>query len=168
MIQYLLILIISYLGLFAGFFLCKISPEELNAGNKYFKFLNKIIIATLLFLLIKSFFQTAGLVYTILLGILCLFSIKINLNSGFGPQILYGIFPILLFYSSYKGNYFEIFASLIFLYGMIYTSYFLKEFTDFNNRKILLNNYTVFKKLFFRTNLYIILGVITIIIKFII
>jgi hypothetical protein len=106
--------IYGYLGLIAGYFLTRISPEEMKPGNKYFK-IGKIVIVFLIgvFTLYLGTAYCCGfkvifpLVFGLILGML--FD-KIYLILGFGIALA-------------SGNFATILASLIFLFGMFEASF---------------------------------------------
>lgn len=113
-INYVLSVIVVFLGLIIGIIIAKYTKEELQTGKKYFTLLQKLFLFIISLLLL--FFFKLNIIYIIILSILFiifLFFIKLKKNI-----IMYNLLAIVLFISSSKEIYFIYISSLIFLYGI--------------------------------------------------
>lgn len=113
LLNYSLAAIISYIGLFIGFFLAIIAKEEIKPGKKYFMILQKIILLlAFIFLLIYL-----NLNYILVLLILVFIVVYISKTENKIP-LIYIILSIIFYLSSKNSNLLIIESSLIFLYGI--------------------------------------------------
>ena len=112
LINYVLLSVVTYLGLFCGVLLVKIAPEEQRPGKKYFLILQKIIFTIIGILLIINF-STINLALVI---VAILFLAQKNINY----HIAYIFFTALIFLTVLQKNSFLIlsFTALVFLFGM--------------------------------------------------
>lgn len=110
-LQYLLIFVLSFLGVFAGGILALISPEELKAGKKYWIFSKYIF----LLLIIAAIFYYSILYSNIITAILISGAlIFLKLAKGEYPA-----FAFVFFFSWIVNlDFLLIIASLIFIYGL--------------------------------------------------
>ena len=109
MYQDILLIIISFIGLFFGVFLAINSPEEMKPGRKYFYFLEEILLLIIIGLVASTikFSLVSGL---ILLG-------GIVLGSLLKKEYLY--FGLIIF-SLFASSLWIYLIALIFLYGLPY------------------------------------------------
>ncbi|MBU0665734.1 MAG: hypothetical protein ABIC91_02130 [Nanoarchaeota archaeon] len=112
MIDYLLISVFVFLGLFVGLFIGWLSKEELKAGEKYFLLLQKAIFVACVFLLFYNY-------NWVLLG--CLLSVFfivlfLKVKKDF-VMLSYIAFSFILFFASFNKQYLPILSTLVFLYG---------------------------------------------------
>ena len=109
LINYTLLTIVTYIGIFCGVVLSFISPEELKPGRRYFLIMQKI----LLFLMSISLFYHITFINIILSLTIVLFAI-IQKNSF----IAYLLFAIIIFINVQNIALVTIISVLIFLYGL--------------------------------------------------
>ena len=109
LINYTLLTIVTYIGIFCGVVLSFISPEELKPGKRYFLIMQKI----LLFLMSISLFYHITFINIILSLTIVLFAI-IQKNSF----IAYLLFAIIIFINVQNIALVTIISVLIFLYGL--------------------------------------------------
>ena len=105
MIDYILTLIVSFLGVFLGGILALISPEELKPGKKYFKIVGWAVLIALLAL--SLYFSQ--IIWFILIAVLILFLKVFNRE--------YPALAFVLFFSFFA-DFLFIAASMIFIYGL--------------------------------------------------
>ena len=113
-LNYSVIALIAYIGLFIGFILAIMAKEELKPGKKYFIFLQKaILLLIFLFLFIGFNYLSVLLLFALIL----IYVLKKRIEFGESPYI-YTILAIIFYLSSKNLNQFVIESSLIFLYGL--------------------------------------------------
>ncbi len=115
-LNYFLVSIIAYLGLFLGVILIKLAPEEQKPGKKYFILFKKI----LFFLILASllFFYEINIIFSVILLVfifILMFNKKIRLDKAY---LIYFLLGIVFYLSSKIFNLFIIESILIFLYGI--------------------------------------------------
>lgn len=115
-VNYFFASIASFLGLFAGFVLIKIAPEEQKPLQKYFDLLRKIILFLIFAFLI--FYYYGDWLYFIVLISLIAFLLLIEYKLKNHAILTYAILGILFYLSSRNISLFAIESSLIFLYGL--------------------------------------------------
>ncbi|MBN1157213.1 hypothetical protein JXA85_06325 [Candidatus Woesearchaeota archaeon] len=132
-------IVASWLGLFLGAFLGTINSiqVELKPGNRYFRFLQRAIIAAILVLLVFFNFNNALLVIFIVLFFISFFLKKEKTIS----QFHYLLFGILAFFV-YKTNQSPLFLSLIFLHGFPTGTLFAYEEKEKRRLKLFLLLFT--------------------------
>lgn len=116
LLNYSLAAIISYMGLFIGFFLAIIAKEELREGKKYFIYLQKIILL-LIFVFLLIYLRLNNILTVIVLIAILIPLLKTEKTLNTSPYI-YPILAVILYLSSKTLNLFIIESSLIFLYGL--------------------------------------------------
>ncbi|MBW2993343.1 hypothetical protein KY317_02110 [Candidatus Woesearchaeota archaeon] len=109
-LNYFLVVIICFIGIYAGFLLGMIAKEELKAGKKYFLLFQKILFAVVII-------STMIAVNKIYLAIVLFFILAYFMVYS-RDVFIYLIFGILLFLNSRYGNLFLMQSCLIFLYGL--------------------------------------------------
>ena len=114
-LNYILAVVITFLGLFVGFLLALIAEEELKPGKPYFIFLQNLIFSLIIFFLL--FFSELTVWLAILIATLTfIFLIKTNINS-----IAIYLSLAFIFNGAFR-NLLKVFileASLVFIYGII-------------------------------------------------
>lgn len=106
---YLLLLVLVFLGLFAGLLVGYLCQEELKPGMKYFNWLRHLIFITIL---IIFFIKNPSWLFMILVAvIIILFSLNKN------RETLYYYALALIFFLSWRYNGFNLVSPLIFIYG---------------------------------------------------
>lgn len=115
-LNYSLSAIISYLGLFIGFFLALIAKEEIRPGKKYFILLQKVILLLIfIFLIVNIELNYQIILLFLVFAILQIYRTKKEFNE---LPYTYIILAIIFYISSKRLNLFIIESSLIFLYGL--------------------------------------------------
>ena len=114
LISYFAALVISFLGLFFGLSLAYIAPEELKPGEKYLKFLQKIILSSIIALHIY-FFNLHIIVSLIFVAIIVILIFKFF--QKISSNVLYFALGLLFFLASKDGKLFLLNALLIFFFG---------------------------------------------------
>lgn len=112
LINYVLLSLITYLGLFCGVLLIRIAPEEQRPGKKYFLILQKIIFTVIGILLVINF----SVINLALAAAVILFLVQKNIHY----HTAYIFFTALIFLTVLQKNGFLIlsFTALVFLFGM--------------------------------------------------
>ncbi|MBW2982422.1 hypothetical protein KY343_06085 [Candidatus Woesearchaeota archaeon] len=111
-LNYLLVLGLAFLGLFAGLLLGYIAKEELKPGKKYLVWLQNIILIIAAVLVLYSF--QLHIILFILIGILItLVLIYLQPKAVIGYIILASLILLIM----EKPNFFMLTSSLTFLYG---------------------------------------------------
>lgn len=114
LLNYFLVVVICFLGIYAGFLLGLIAKEELKAGRRYFIVFQKI----LLIIMIAS----AIFVVRNIFASLCLAGVLVYLifaKHRAKDTDVYVIFGVLIFLSSRYDNLFLMQSALIFLYSLL-------------------------------------------------
>lgn len=127
--QFASALIISYLGLAAGFLLASVTREELPTGRKFFPLLERIAIFAVMAVVLDFFsIHLAGRVAAYVVLLLLLLR-PLNL------PLLYAFFGFTAAFTMRDANTFLVISSIIFLSGMLFGSdYFaasIKKKADF-------------------------------------
>lgn len=150
LIEYILTLVISFLGILLGGVLALIAPEELKAGEKYWKILEWFLLIIIIAVLI---YYSSNLIIAILLTAL-LVGLKIIKKE-------YPAMAFALFLGAYD-NFLFLIGSLIFLYGLPKGTLDSMKIINVKNAKKqrVASMYNLFKK----NVLYLILGIIMIIV----
>jgi len=112
-INYFLVLIVSFLGIFIGSFLAINTKEELKQGKKYFILLQKILL-TLIFGFLLSFYELQLNAVLFISLVFLVFLLFIEPNQ---PSVHIAL-AIILVLTSCSTGVFLVEASLIFLYGL--------------------------------------------------
>ena len=121
-IQYILLLIISYLGLLAGIIISYMAKEEIKSGKKYFQILKPII-----FVFIVYFFMTYLNIFPVISIILAIvfagFTFIWDKRMKFiNTNILYYSFFSVIIFETKLSYYASIIGVLIFIFGLITAS----------------------------------------------
>lgn len=113
-INYLLVSLVAFLGIFVGFFLALYTKEELKQGKKYFILLQKILL-TLIFGFLLFFFQIQ---LNIILFISIIFLVFLLVTDSNQQLPIYIALGIIFSITSCNHDIFLTVSSLIFLYGI--------------------------------------------------
>jgi len=136
LINYSLISLMSFSGLFVGMLLAFTAKEELEPGKKYFILLQKLTLLLILIFLLNFF--NINLYLRITIYILFIFLIGINIKS----QVIYPILAVVFFLSSKDTNLFITNSILIFFYGFpsgsLFAEKLIKKKKSFVFNKLLL------------------------------
>jgi hypothetical protein len=124
MIDYILALVISFAGIILGGILALIAPEELRAGEKWWKILEWVVLIIIIAFVI--YFSSAKLLWAIALSAV-LVALKIFKRE-------YPAFAFVLFLSFFEGFLF-LAASLIFIYGLPKGTLDAKQIVNMKNAK---------------------------------
>ena len=119
-LNYVLALVFSFLGVLAGLGLGYFAKEELRHGRKYFLWMQNII------LVIAGIFVLYSLNLNLILFIVLGLALTLVL-AYFEPNAIigYGLLALLVFLSIGNDNLFILMTSLVFLYGFPTGSLFL-------------------------------------------
>ncbi|MBN2368168.1 hypothetical protein JXC34_04040 [Candidatus Woesearchaeota archaeon] len=121
-VRFLLMVLVSYLGLAAGVVISRMAKEEIKPGKKYFNFLKIAILTAIVsisaFYLTESILASAGLaIFAFVFGYWFEKSrIKINKNL-----VGYIVFAVLLFFAR-EDIISAIISGLVFIYGIAVAS----------------------------------------------
>ena len=116
LLNYSLIALVSYQGLFVGLILAIIAKEELKSGKKYFLFLQKLLLLLIfIFLLIFIGLNYISVLLIFMFIMISLLKRKKEFNE---LPYTYIILAVVFYLSSKKLNPYIIESSLIFLYGI--------------------------------------------------
>jgi len=138
-INYILSVLIVFIGLIIGIIIAKYTEEELKAGKKYFSILQKLLLFVIFILFL--FFLKIKMIYIIIdcvLFIILLIVIKLKKNI-----IAYNLLAIVLFLTAKNDIFFIYLSGLIFLYGFPTGSLFYYN-TKKNKLKIFFKSYIWF------------------------
>ena len=114
MLNYILVLLISYARILIGSLLIFFAPEEQKPGRIYFKITQAIIFVLVLFFTLLSF-----RLHMILIGAVVLFvGLLLYLKKMSNSYIEYGLFAFIFYLSAKNVSLFLISSSLIFVYGL--------------------------------------------------
>ena len=115
-LNYSLVAIISYLGLFIGFFLALIAKEEIKPGKKYFILIKKIMLLLIfVFLIVNTKLNYQIILLFLVFAILQIYRTKKEFNE---LPYTYIILAIIFYMASKNTTLFVIESSLIFIYGL--------------------------------------------------
>ena len=111
-INYILLSVVSYTGLFCGVVLAFIAPEEQRPGRNYFLFAQKILLGTIVMVLLTL----NPNIYTLAISVILLTMIFFrNLNN----YVAYFLFVPALYLSINNTPLILIVSTQVFLYGML-------------------------------------------------
>jgi hypothetical protein len=115
-INYILAVLVTFLSLFLGVVLARLTKEELKPGEKYFKFLKYIFLIAVIFIsLYVSISNKDFIIFAIVLVIsLYLLFYKKKQKETY----IYALLGFIIYYSSSFINLFLLESALIFLYGL--------------------------------------------------
>lgn len=111
--QFAAAVVVSYLGLIAGFFLASMTKEELPTARKYLPWLEKLVILAVAAFVMNSFgigLAARAVVYVLLL-LFFIYSYKVKL--------LYAALGAVIFTTSRDNATFLTAAALVFVFGML-------------------------------------------------
>lgn len=112
-----------FLGLFGGFLLSWIAPEELVPGKRYFLLLQRALLALIFGVFIFSL--NFGLLYKVILAVLLSGAVAyFNIDD----RIIYPVAGVLVVLTIPDKAYLMILASLVFMYGMIVGTLFCTKY----------------------------------------
>ncbi|MBT4352639.1 hypothetical protein HOD20_08960 [archaeon] len=150
LISYIGVLLISFLSIFVGAYIAYETEEELKSGKKYFQFTYCIVLALLLFFLLREYINNVLiLIVAIIVTLFVLKLIKLKLKTF--------IFYALIFYLGSKNTSLPIVASLIFILGLLTGTLDSYKYILKKKKKDLI---FIFKKLFMQYYLFMIIGFI--------
>lgn len=158
-ISYLIVLILSFCGVFIGGILALIAPEELKRGEKYWKSLKYVFILLIIISIFYYSIKYSNMVTAILISAAIVF-LKLVKRE-------YPAFAFVLFFSSIiNQNFLLVSASLIFVYGLFIgtlgSGFFLikklNKYKRIDYKKIEIRN--IFLALLKNNILYIIFGLV--------
>ncbi len=152
-IQYILLLVISYLGLLAGIIISYMAKEEIKPGKKYF-----LILKTIIFGFIVYFFMTYLNIFPVISIILAIvfasFTFIWDKRMKFiNTNMLYYSFFSVIIFETKLTFYSAIIGMLIFIFGLVTAS--IKS-DKLEKTKLILR----IKKILGENIIYIILGLI--------
>jgi hypothetical protein len=116
-VNYLLISVLTYLGLGAGLLISWMAEEELKPGRKYFVLAHILTLTFILFFILESF--NLSLYIVLLLPLLLIIFLFRYIYTYKKSQIMYILLGIISYLALPNKSYFFIIMSLIFFYGMI-------------------------------------------------
>ncbi|MBU1199113.1 MAG: hypothetical protein KKF46_03755 [Nanoarchaeota archaeon] len=119
MLKYFILLILAFLGVFAGLLISYFAKEELKAGKIYFNIFRHILFVVILVL----FFLKN---WSILLVLVVALLIIIFSFSKYRETLYYYALAVV-FFLSWKYNGFALIAPLIFLYGLPIGGIYLQD-----------------------------------------
>lgn len=154
-INYMLILVLSFLGTFTGIILCNIAVEEIKSITKYLKYLNILLIV--LIILIATY--DINKIYSIILTIIA-FTILVLIKNNYENRWIYSSMAALLFLSTLNKESLVI-TILIFIYGIsVVTIDATKHFKNKINGQIKSSeNTSLIKKTLYKYCPYLIIGI---------
>ena len=112
-LQFAAAVVISYLGLLAGFILATMTREELPTAKKYFPWLEKLVILVVA-ALVMNFFSISIIFKAAAYALLLLFFIR-----SYNTKFVYAAFGAAAFAASKNSGMLLITASLVFLFGLL-------------------------------------------------
>ena len=139
-LQFSAVVIVSYLGLLAGFVLASVTREELPTAKKYLPFLQSLIILAAAAVAMEYF--SVGIFVKVVVYLLLLLLLAIRIKT----RPYYAVFGVLAFFVSASQNALLVLSSLVFLFGLLSGSiYFernVKRKADFTGKaaEMLVNN----------------------------
>ncbi|MBI4453335.1 hypothetical protein HY636_01710 [Candidatus Woesearchaeota archaeon] len=151
--QYLLILLVCFLGIISGFFISLIAPEELRKGKTYFEWLARIIV-----FLIVLFFILMQERLTVFVAVFMIIIIAIIIISKAYLDYLYSLSSIIIFTISNNQKSLIIESSLVFILGIITASLFMIRFEK--NEVVQGPKLRIFFQLTARYILFVVIGVL--------
>ena len=153
LIQYILILLVCFLGIAFGFILSLIAPEELRQGKRYFDWLARILIFLIMLFFIMSTTMTMfPIIFLVIVILIVLFARKSYLDY------LYPLMGIVILLTVQDINVLVIESSLIFILGLVIASLFMVRFEK--DEKISGSKTMMFLQLLLRYVLFLIIGLL--------
>ncbi|HHE36355.1 MAG TPA: hypothetical protein ENL16_00900 [Candidatus Woesearchaeota archaeon] len=130
MLAYLIILVITFLGLFTGLLIGWLAKEELKPGRKYLSiFKHVLFIAILIIFFVKNW---SVLFVIFIAGLIIIYSFSKHWET------LYYYALAVIFFLSWRYNGFAFLGPLIFLYGFPIGSIYLLEHMKVQRKQVLL------------------------------
>ena len=122
-LNYVLLFIITYLGLFAGTIISYFTKEELKPGKKYFAYARPVLFSIIFFAYLNfiSLNLTISTIFSIIAGIVY-YMWGIKSNNYYSDLFAYSLFGIILFETNIT-----LIASLIFIFGLFTASIYYKQ-----------------------------------------
>tara|TARA_Y100000310_G_C20271301_1_gene618156 strand:- start:88 stop:468 length:381 start_codon:yes stop_codon:yes gene_type:complete len=115
----LLTLIFSLTGIFFGYLLTRIAPEELKSGRKYFVLIKRILFILISVFVSFYFIQYVSLLVTLIFVVLFILVFVLQLKI---KKTWTELFPFVIFLSSVifysEQNFYLVLSSLMFIYGL--------------------------------------------------
>lgn len=119
MIQFILLVIVAFVGVLAGYLLSIIAPEELKPGEKNLWWFQTLLLITILLAFLT--FRAATFWQMVLCGALLLLALRYTHKEDVDfefHRLLYVLSAVILHMSMAQIEFLIIMASLIFLYGL--------------------------------------------------
>lgn len=111
--QFAAAVVVSYLGLIAGFFLASMTREELPTAKKYLPWLEKLVILAVV-AFAMNFFGIAPAARAVAYALLLLFFIQ-----GYSLKLVYAALGAVVAAAAKDSMIFLIITSLVFLFGLL-------------------------------------------------
>ena len=150
-INYLLALIVTFLGLYVGALLGFICAEELRVGQKYFLIIKKLLLLLIFLITIFQLFISGYYIWLVMVFSLAYYLIKKNTKDSL---LFSSIFLSAAFYlSSFNADIFLLISSLIFVYALP-----IGTMIVYANKKS--NNKDIMKLIFKHNYVYLVLPIL--------
>jgi len=143
-------ILVTFLGLYAGVALSYIAPEELKMGKKYFEWILNVLLFLLVVVLLKGFNF-----YIIPAGIIALMVMPILVKAD--RKYIYPLLPVVALVSS-GSNYFMYAMALIFLYGFPLGSLYCVKYEK--KEKLNIKTLDLFKRITIKYGTFLIVSVL--------
>ncbi len=112
-LQFAAAVVVSYLGLIAGFFLAAMTREELPTAKKYFPWLQRLVIIVVTAVSMRLLEFNLVIRLAAYAALFVLLAVKPNL------QLFYALFGAAVFAAARNSNALLITSSLVFLFGLL-------------------------------------------------
>ncbi len=122
LLNYMLALVVTFLGLFVGLVLVFTATEELKAGRKFFILLTRIIFSLAFVLLLLSYSIPWWLIVIMVIAYFA-----VDYHYRIDERYIYALLAVIFFLSYRNQNLFILESMLIFLYGFPAGSLFCEK-----------------------------------------
>ncbi|MGV8171314.1 MAG: hypothetical protein ACP5OA_01315 [Candidatus Woesearchaeota archaeon] len=154
---YLLVLLTSFLGVIAGLLLSKIALEEIYAISKHLRYVNVIIVTTMVFMATTHI----GIGYSTILAAITFFLLFLFRNK-YEHTWIYSSCGAILYVSTLMGEILSV-SILIFIYGLNVSSIEISNSIsnkDFRNKQTkFVENPNILKHILLKYAYYLIVGI---------
>lgn len=151
-INYVFLVVVSYLGLGIGVVISHFAKEEIKPGQKYFKVAKQVVFATI-FYLFAAHLGIEKIIDIALVTIITLLSYVWDTRTHFvNTNWFYYSFFAVIMYETRASDLLIVISTLIFLFGIIAASIKMKKLLDSSL-------YSSLKKMLLDNSLYILLSI---------
>jgi hypothetical protein len=154
LLTYIIILLVSFLGLLVGVILSSITSEEIRHASKYLRYINLVLAPIIL---LTATYKLSK-IYSLLLAII-LFIVLIVLRDKYDDKWIYSGMGLMLCIAVISQELFNA-AILIFIYSMSISTINSSKYMKNNQKMLSPSNIKIMKNIFCKYSWYLVTGIL--------